>query len=237
MGDVTGMVSRHLPKEGTDKVIFQDLVVKDPEEGLQSLFASGPLVQSGYRWFHSSKLRISHILILFMPTPDTHTGHLHRTSKPDIQAGQKIGAGKDFCYLYSAMRRMYAIILLIPVMALFAEVVTAASWCAKVSDCGAMAKTQEKCTVAARHQTCCGTADGCGQKCKKGPTGKDDQKGKDCGSCCVDCPMCCLVTFKPVFRLEITPQVTIIDYTVMPDNNLSDYFQRHWKPPNAFFLS
>jgi hypothetical protein len=96
IGDVTGMVSRHLPKEGTDKVIFQDLVVKDPEEGLQSLFASGPLVQSGYRWFHSSKLRISHILILFMPTPDTHTGHPRRTSKPDIQAGQKIGAGKDF---------------------------------------------------------------------------------------------------------------------------------------------
>jgi len=132
---------------------------------------------------------------------------------------------------------MYAIILLIPVMALLAEVVTAASYCAKVWDCGAIAKMQDKCAMPARHQSCSRCADGCGQKCKKGPTGKDDQKSKDGGSCCVDCPMCCVVTFRPFFRLEVTPQVTIIDYTVMPRNNLSDYFQQHWKPPNVMLLS
>jgi hypothetical protein len=123
-------------------------------------------------------------------------------------------------------------------MALFAEVVTAASYCAKGLDCGAMGKMQQgKCMMAARHQACSRCADGCGQKCKKGPTGKDDQKGKDGGSCCMDCPLCCLVTFKPFFQLDITRQVTIIDYTVMPDNNLSDYFQQHWKPPNVSLLS
>jgi hypothetical protein len=122
-------------------------------------------------------------------------------------------------------------------MALFAEVVTAASYCAKGLDCSVTAKMpQGKCTTAARHQACSRYADGCGQ-CKKGPAGKDDQKGRDGGSCCVDCPLCCLVTFKPFFRLEVTPQVTIIDYTVMRDNNLSDYFQQHWKPPNTFLLS
>jgi hypothetical protein len=29
----------------------------------------------------------------------------------------------------------------------------------------------------------------------------------------------------------------MIDYTVMSDNNLSDYFQQHWKPPCGPFLS
>jgi hypothetical protein len=29
----------------------------------------------------------------------------------------------------------------------------------------------------------------------------------------------------------------MIDYTVMSDNNLSDYFQQHWKPPCDSFLS
>ena len=121
------------------------------------------------------------------------------------------------------MRRLYATILLIPVLTLFAGSATLASSCAKVA--------------AASHQGCGGRVDGCGQKCHKGQTGKSEQKGKAGGGCCVDCPLCCLVTFKPFFRWEVARQVTMIDYTVMSDNNLSDYFQQHWKPPNGSFLS
>jgi hypothetical protein len=108
-------------------------------------------------------------------------------------------------------------ILLIPVLTLFAGSVTLASSCAKMA-AGAVCS-------------------GCGHQCSKGKAGKSEQKGNDSGGCCMDCPLCCLVTFKPFFRLEINRRVIIIDYTVMSDNNLSDYFQRHWKPPNGAFLS
>jgi len=144
------------------------------------------------------------------------------------------------------MRRVYAIILLIPVMAMFAGVVTAASYCARVvgSECGAMGKMQETCMTAASPQGCEGRVDGCGQNCHQGQQGnhqaqqgKNEQKGKDGAGCCIDCPLCSLVTFKSFFRLEVTREVTIIDYMVMPDNNLSDYFQQHWKPPSVFPIS
>jgi hypothetical protein len=151
------------------------------------------------------------------------------------------------------MRRVYAIILLIPVMAMFAGVVTAASYCARVmgSDCSVMGKMRDQCITVASPQGCQGRVDGCGQKCHQkqqgkhqgqrskhqGQQGKNEQKGKDGGGCCIDCPLCSLVTFKSFFRFEVTREVTIIDYMVMPDNNLSDYFQQHWKPPNVSLIS
>jgi hypothetical protein len=151
------------------------------------------------------------------------------------------------------MRRVYVIILLIPVLAMFAGVVTAASYCSRVagSDCGAMGKMQDQCMAAAATQGCEGRVDGCGECCHQGQQskhqvqkgkhqgqqGKNEQKGKDGPGCCIDCPLCTVVTFKSFFRLEVAWQVTIIDYTVMPNNNLSDYFQQHWKPPNVSLLS
>jgi hypothetical protein len=130
-------------------------------------------------------------------------------------------------------------ILLIPVLTLFTGSVTLASNCAKMAtgaECSAMGKAPEKCMTAVSHPECKMQGDGSGQKCtkcNKGQTGKDDQKGREGAGCCADCPMCCLVTFKPFFRFDVTRQVTIIDYTVMPNNNLSDYFQQQWKPPNG----
>jgi hypothetical protein len=147
------------------------------------------------------------------------------------------------------MRRVYAIILLIPVMAMFAGMVTAASYCARVAGpgCSMMGKMQDQCMAAAAPQGCEGRVNGCGQ-CShqghqghqgkhQGQQGKSEQKGKDGGGCCIDCPLCSVVTFKSFFRLEVAWQVTIIDYTVMPSNNLSDYFQQHWKPPNVSPIS
>jgi hypothetical protein len=138
------------------------------------------------------------------------------------------------------MRKVFALILLIPVLTLFTGSVTLASSCAKMaagSECVGMDKAPEKCMMAASHQGCGSQMDGCGQKCNKGQRGKSEQKGKDSKNCCVDCPLCSLVTFKPFFRWDVTQQITMIDYTVMSDNNLSDYFQQHWKPPCGSFLS
>jgi hypothetical protein len=139
-------------------------------------------------------------------------------------------------YIWCLMRKMYAVILLIPVLTLFAGSVTLASSCAKMA-CGGMDKAPEKCMIATSHQGCGGRVDGCRQKCHEGQKGKSEQKGKACDASCVDCPLCSLVTFKPFFQWEMARQVTMIDYTVMSDNNLSDYFQQHWKPPNGSFLS
>jgi hypothetical protein len=132
-------------------------------------------------------------------------------------------------------------ILLIPVLTLFTGSMTMASSCAKMAAgavCGEMGKAPVKSMLEAAHHGCPGQANGCGHKCNKGQTGKNEQKGKgNGGGCCVDCPLCCLVTLKSFFRWEVTQQITVIDYTVMPDYSLSDYFQQHWKPPGGAFLS
>lgn len=122
-------------------------------------------------------------------------------------------------------------ILLIPVAALFMGAVTVASYCANMAgaECGGKDKAPDKCMTAASHQGC----GGCGQTCSKGETGKSRQRTKGGPGCCVDCPLCYLVTIKPFFKWESARQVTLIEYTVMADNNLSDYFQRHWKPPST----
>jgi hypothetical protein len=138
-------------------------------------------------------------------------------------------------------------ILLIPVLTLFTGSVTLASTCAKMAagaECGVMCNARAKSMMATPHygwdnqaDGCSKRAGGCGHRCNKGQTGKGGQKGKDGCASCADCPLCCLVTFKPFFQWEVNRQITIIDYTVMSDNNLSDYFQQHWKPPNGSFLS
>jgi hypothetical protein len=131
-------------------------------------------------------------------------------------------------------------ILLIPVLALFTGSVTLTSSCAKMTaagECGGTSRPPGKCMLAASHRGCSGQVGSCGHKCNKGHAGKGEQKGMDGGECCMDCPLCYLVTFQPFFQLEDTRQVTMIDYTVMSDNNLSDYFQQHWKPPKVFLLS
>jgi len=43
IGDMTGMIGGHLPEDGTDEVVLQHLIVKDPEKVLQGGFAPGPL--------------------------------------------------------------------------------------------------------------------------------------------------------------------------------------------------
>jgi hypothetical protein len=131
---------------------------------------------------------------------------------------------------------MYAIILMIPVLILFGGSVTIASGCGKVAtvaECGGMAGGRGKCLKAASHQGC----NGCARTCDKAKTDKSGRKDKDAGGCCVDCPLCYLVTIKPFFKWESARQVTTIEYTVMSDNNLCDYSQRHWKPPCTALFS
>jgi hypothetical protein len=72
--------------------------------------------------------------------------------------------------------------------------------------------------------------------CKKvtSPTGK---KEKQDASCCVDCPLCYVVTFQPVCRFEYMSSPGQRIYTMMPADNLSEYARSHWKPPNAPLLS
>jgi hypothetical protein len=44
VGDMAGMIRGHIPEDGSDEVILQDFIVKDPKEMLQGGFAPGPLI-------------------------------------------------------------------------------------------------------------------------------------------------------------------------------------------------
>ena len=116
------------------------------------------------------------------------------------------------------MRKWSAMILLVPVLLLFVEWLKAPSVCA--SGCGQVVVKQ-----ACHHA--------CGGACKKTQKRKEKKSG-DCATTCLDCPICALVTFNPFIRFEVSRPESFMDYAVMPDNNLTDYFQRHWKPPDRF---
>jgi len=127
------------------------------------------------------------------------------------------------------MRRVYAAILLLPLFAFVVEAIRLPMVCPQVkrTQCPMMAKMQGQCS----RMMACHSAGHDKQK----PNG--EQKGKSGCAACMDCPLCCLMTFKPSFRWDFTRQATIFDYTVMSDSDLSDYYQRHWKPPNRASLS
>lgn len=112
------------------------------------------------------------------------------------------------------MRRLSALILLLPVAILFVGTVRLGSICSggPATQCATMRMTDE-----------------CGACHKK----KDQPKEKGSCPCCLECPLCALVTFNPEFRLEMLHGVSTTEYAVMPDNPLSDYSQQHWKPPDS----
>ena len=117
------------------------------------------------------------------------------------------------------MRKLSAILLLFPVAVLFVGAVRLGSIC----------MTRPATQYAKMDSSC--AADGCGA-CHKA---NDQPKEKK--SCCLECPICALVTFSPEFRLEVVRTEKTTEYAVMPDNPLSDYFHQHWKPPSPSFLS
>lgn len=113
------------------------------------------------------------------------------------------------------MRQLFAFILLIPLFALFIEAVKAPANCNTTATmkCSMMNKMNSKCMMAMKN------------KCKKGNCGKSE--------CCIDCPLCYVVTFKPAINFEIVKPVNKPEYSVMLIDNLSDYSSQHWKPPNS----
>jgi hypothetical protein len=123
------------------------------------------------------------------------------------------------------MKRLYAVILLIPMLALLVGAVRLPAVCgkAKEANCSSMGKATGHCRMAMKTKTC-----------HKGQSRKNKDES---GSCYVDCPLCCLATFSPFIRFEIGAPAAKIMYTVMRENILSDYFKRHWKPPATGSLS
>ena len=123
------------------------------------------------------------------------------------------------------MRKLSAFILLFPVAFLFLGTVRIGTICGTppAVQCAKM-KAADRCGSRS-----CGSG-GCHK-------GKDQSNKKDGCPCCLECPMCTLVTFSPEFRLEVVRHEKMTEYAVMPDNPLSDYFQQHWKPPDPTLLS
>ena len=122
------------------------------------------------------------------------------------------------------MRKLTAFILLIPLGILFTGAVNIASVC-----------------PTSQQKICSNTADQCCHKdgaCEKAQKrDAPDNPKSNLPACCFDCPLCALITV-PAF-IQFVPASTEIttEYAVMPDNNLKDYFQKHWKPPAVAFFS
>jgi hypothetical protein len=119
------------------------------------------------------------------------------------------------------MRQLFAFILLIPCAILFAGWMSLSAVCPVTP--------QDTCT--ASQHPCCSKG-----KCTSNREPRKDHKA-DGPSCCFDCPLCALVTIKPFIRFEWVRTVSFVDYAVIPKDNLKDYFQEHWKPPDFARLS
>lgn len=148
------------------------------------------------------------------------------------------------------MRRLSALILLIPLAVLLVGSVRLSALC--TSACGT-ACTRTTAGMAVKHgagscgrmgvrsrgspvqKHSCPEKKLCGQGgCHKG---KDGSKDRGDGSCCLDCPLCMLVTLKPFFRFEVNRNALSVEYAVMREDNLSDYVRPQWKPPAFSLLS
>jgi hypothetical protein len=120
------------------------------------------------------------------------------------------------------MRRFCSIVFLALLIALSMEWVHASSFCfQKLSTtCGKTVKTQLT-------KACC----------KKHRKQKEGQSKENPSTCCLDCPLCCPVTYQPFCRFEYMPMQAKIEYAAMPADQLTKYFRQPWKPPNVFSSS
>jgi hypothetical protein len=119
------------------------------------------------------------------------------------------------------MRRLAAILLLIPLGILFIGAVNLSSVCPMTP--------QDGCTASSDH--CCHKGK-CGSKSESRKDHKTDRS-----ACCYDCPLCALVTIPPFICFELSQLQPTIEYAVSPDNLLTDYDRHHWKPPDVSRLS
>jgi hypothetical protein len=122
------------------------------------------------------------------------------------------------------MRKLAAFILLIPLGILFTGAVNIASVC--------QMSPQKICSTTP--DQCC-HKDGTCEKAKK--SAAPDNPKSERPSCCFDCPLCALITVPAFIQFEPAYIEVTTEYAVMPDNNLKDYFQKHWKPPADVFFS
>jgi hypothetical protein len=143
------------------------------------------------------------------------------------------------------MTRLKAFIVLIPLLALLVEGVFVASACSRVADIGGRIcdKSLPGIDCCKKHnKTLMGTtalpAKGVMNE-KSAKTGEEEKdakrngNGKGCLSFpCLNCPLCCVVVFKPTFRIGAPGLSRLVEYSVMPAHTLSDYSSQPWRPPN-----
>jgi len=141
----------------------------------------------------------------------------------------------DFCYLYPTMRKLSAFILLIPFAILFFGSMTLSSLC-PIAQQDTCTRTPGQCCHQQTGKASCPKEKQADQSKDQKNDQPKDQKS-DRPACCFDCPLCALITNPPFIRFETTRPKVTTEYAVRPDNLLTDYYQRHWKPPNAALLS
>jgi hypothetical protein len=133
------------------------------------------------------------------------------------------------------MRRLSAIILLIPLCILFMGAVNLSSVC-PVTQPGSCT-TATHATTATHPTTSTNAATATHTCCHGEKASCPNNRKADRSACCFDCPLCALITNPAFIRFELTRPETRIEYAVRPDNSLTDYDQHHWKPPDKSSFS
>ena len=149
------------------------------------------------------------------------------------------------------MLRLKAFILFMPLFALLAEGILVASICpglAVIQGCVSAPKPGEavdpglsspSCHHTMAGMSCCSTKAGKGTKAmdlktKSTRAAGNGTGGKGCTSLpCLNCPLCCAVTFKPVFRVDPPQKEGKIEFAVMHDHTLAGYDSQPWRPPDT----
>src|SRR5580658_6760825 len=105
------------------------------------------------------------------------------------------------------MRRLSAIILLIPLGILFIGAVNLPSVCPITQRDGCTASTNPRPPM---HPVC---------HPQKAPCSKNQKNDRT--ACCFDCPLCALITNPAFICFDLSQPGTTIEYAVTPDNSLA----------------
>jgi hypothetical protein len=136
---------------------------------------------------------------------------------PYINKGLQIRGGTAI-FIFS-VKRVSAVISLFAFTTLFIEVAKLPSACVEQSE--------SKCAMMKMHPNCKMLA----ERMKT-----QGQKKNKCNSnTCSNCPLFAVATLKGIIALVPPKPFIQLEYPVMLNNNLADYYSQHWKPPNFRF--
>jgi hypothetical protein len=140
------------------------------------------------------------------------------TLLPPINKGLQIRGGTVIFIVI--VKLVSAIITLFAFTTLFIEVAKLPLACVNQSEnkCAMMMKMHPNCKMLAERMKT-----------------QSQRKNKCNSNTCNNCPLFAVATFKGIIALVEPKPFLQLEYAVMLNNNLADYYSQQWKPPNFRF--